>query len=121
MMRWIVPAAALAVLVFTAVLPGCAHARRKSEPLQGPMLNPTSSVERGKVLFDQHCHMCHPHGEPGLGPGINDKPVPRFLIHTQVRLGFGAMPAFKDSEINDKDLNDLLDYVMAVKRHKRSK
>src|SRR5688572_581576 len=46
----------------------------------------------------QHCHQCHPFGQGGLGPALNDKPAPRFLVKTQVRLGFGTMPGFSKNQ-----------------------
>ena len=39
-------------------------------------------------------------GEAGLGPEINDKPLPGFLIKFQVRHGMGTMPSFKKDRIS---------------------
>jgi mono/diheme cytochrome c family protein len=65
----------------------------------------------------QYCQKCHPGGEAGLGPGLNDKPFPKFLQHFQVRHGLGAMPAFSPAEISESQLEDLLAYVHALRRH----
>ncbi len=93
------------------LLGGCGSARR-SEPLTGPVVLPADAA-RGEVVFMRHCHACHPGGEAGLGPAINNKPLPGFLIATQVRLGLGAMPAFSTEDIPPADLDALLAYVKA--------
>jgi mono/diheme cytochrome c family protein len=64
-----------------------------------------------------HCQKCHPGGEAGLGPALNDKPLPVFLMRFQVRKGLGAMPAFPESRISGDELDDLLKYVVAFRRH----
>jgi mono/diheme cytochrome c family protein len=94
----------------------CSHPRR-GEPFVGPLAPADSSVERGKIVFAQHCHHCHPGGEGGLGPGINDKPLPKFLMKTQVRVGLGVMPEFNEEQISDEDLDALVKYIVANRRH----
>jgi mono/diheme cytochrome c family protein len=64
-----------------------------------------------------HCQPCHPGGEAGLGPAINDKPLPGFLIRLQVRSGVGAMPAFSAEEISVDELAALTAYLKALRRH----
>jgi mono/diheme cytochrome c family protein len=64
-----------------------------------------------------NCHQCHPGGEAGLGPAINDKPLPGFLIRLQVRNGLGAMPAFSAQEISPDDLDDLIAHLKALRQH----
>jgi mono/diheme cytochrome c family protein len=80
-------------------------------PLDDPQL------QRGKSVFMEHCHYCHPGGEGGLGLGLNDKPLPRFLMKTQVRLGLGVMPEFDERRISPEELDDLLSYIIALRRH----
>jgi mono/diheme cytochrome c family protein len=58
-----------------------------------------------------HCHACHPGGEAGLGPALNDKPLPGLLVRLQVRTGMGAMPAFSPRELSDGELRDLIAYL----------
>jgi mono/diheme cytochrome c family protein len=107
-----------ATLVITATgLAACASARQ-SEPVAGPFRPTDVALKRGEALFDRHCNKCHVGGEAALGPGINDKPFPKFLMHTQVRLGMGAMPSFKSDEISDDEVRLILDYLKALKRHK---
>ncbi|MBV1796856.1 cytochrome c [Siccirubricoccus sp. G192] len=57
------------------------------------------------------CHQCHPRGEAGLGPALNNKYVPAFLIRTQVRLGLGAMPAFPESALSAEELDAVVRYI----------
>ena len=104
--------AVLSFLCASALAAGCGSVRR-SEALDGPMRIRDADVERGRVVFAQHCHKCHPGGEPGLGPGLNDKPLPQFLMRFQVRHGLGAMPSFSDDEISDGDLDRLIRYLKA--------
>ena len=52
-----------------------------------------------------------------MGPALNDKPLPRFLIHLQVRNGLGTMPSFSPDEIDDGELHDLIAYLKALRRH----
>ncbi|HYC37306.1 MAG TPA: cytochrome c [Usitatibacter sp.] len=100
-----------------AALASCAGARR-SEPVAGPFRPMDAALERGEALFDRHCNKCHVNGEAALGPAINDKPFPKFLMHLQVRVGMGAMPSFKDDEISDEEVRLILDYLKALKRHR---
>jgi mono/diheme cytochrome c family protein len=105
-----------AVLVAASLLSlACGPARRR-EPLASPPALDASS-ERGRVVFMARCHQCHPGGEAGLGPAINNKPLPDFLKRLQVRRGLGTMPAFPKSEISDEELDDLLAYLRALRRN----
>jgi mono/diheme cytochrome c family protein len=107
----IVTARVLLVVLVVAVA-GCGSARR-SEPLVGAFVPASASVARGERVFMAKCHQCHPGGEAGLGPAINNKPLPGGLIRLQIREGFGAMPAFAANDIPDGDLDALLEYLKA--------
>src|SRR5690349_19856420 len=74
-------------------LVGCSSARR-GEPVSGRPVSSAPRVRAGQVVFYQYCNPCHPGGEGGVGPALNNKPLPEFAIRTQVRHGLGAMPAF---------------------------
>jgi mono/diheme cytochrome c family protein len=107
-----------ALLLFTA---GCGSARR-SEPLRGP-LTLNEQTKRGQVVFMQQCHKCHPGGEAGVGPSINNVPLTGGLIKLRVRyraflLGVGRMPSFKKHEISREELNDLVRYIKVLKKHR---
>src|SRR4051812_20264971 len=73
---------------------------RQSEPLAGA-LKLNAEQRHGQVLFHKFCYQCHPHGEAGLGPAINNKPAPLAAVRFQVRAGLGAMPAFSAALIPD--------------------
>lgn len=106
--------ASLAAVILTIALIGwsCGSARR-SEPLVGAWRPPSPESARGERIFMAHCHTCHPGGETGLGPSLNDKPLPGFLVRLQVRNGLGAMPAFSAHELPNADLDALLAYLRA--------
>jgi mono/diheme cytochrome c family protein len=106
--------ASLALLLF--VVAGCSSARR-GEPIAGLMELPSASLRNGQQVFMLHCHSCHPGGEAGLGPALNDKPLPGFMIRLQVRRGMGAMPAFPEEIISREELDDLVAYLRELRRH----
>ena len=102
-------------LAIAVLLASCATARR-GEPLRGP-LSLDAREEHGREVFFRYCHTCHPGGEGGLGPGLNNKPVPGFLIKFQVRHGLGAMPSFPEERLGDEDLDDLVHYLERLRGH----
>lgn len=104
-----------AVLLALVAGAGCGSARR-SAPLIGSLPAGEPGLARGQQVFMAHCHQCHPGGEAGLAPALNDKPLPGFLVRLQVRAGLGAMPAFSAREISDADLDDLVAYLRALRR-----
>jgi mono/diheme cytochrome c family protein len=106
------------VWLATLALAAACGSARQSEPLTGA-LSLTAEQQRGQVLFHKFCHQCHPHGEAGLGPAINDKPAPLPVIRLQVRAGLGAMPAFPGALLADRDLDQLLAFVDAQREQSR--
>jgi mono/diheme cytochrome c family protein len=106
----------LIIIVLWAVFTvGCSA--RRSEPLVGSLTISSPAIAQGRTVFMAHCHQCHPGGEAGLGPAINNKPLPKFAIRTQVRHGFGAMPAFDENEISETEFDALVSYLDALRRH----
>jgi mono/diheme cytochrome c family protein len=106
-----------AAVLFLVTLTYCGTARR-GEPLYKPVNIENEQVARGQVVFMTHCDKCHPGGESGLAPAINDKPVPGFVIRFQIRNGLGAMPAFKEETIPDDKLDDLMAYIKQQRKAK---
>jgi mono/diheme cytochrome c family protein len=92
------------------LLASCGPAYR-GEPLYGPMTLSEPQEQLGQRVFDRRCHSCHPGGAGGLGPSLNDKPLPAGLIKFQVRHGLGVMPAFSEEEITDEELQALVRYM----------
>ena len=106
---------ALAVVVVPLLLGACASARR-SEPIRGEMPAASVSFAEGRRAFMRHCHACHPGGEAGLGPALNNKPLPTSLIKFQVRHGLGVMPAFKAEDIAPDELDSITAYLSALRK-----
>jgi mono/diheme cytochrome c family protein len=103
-------------VVVLSLLGACGTARR-SEPVRGP-LAVTSDLEReGQRVFMRECNYCHPMGDGGLGPGLNNKPVPKAAVQLQIRKGMGAMPSFSESELSDGDIEALFAYMLVMRRH----
>lgn len=88
---------------------------RRGEPLTGPLDFSSAKVQHGRLVFQRHCYQCHPGGEGGLAPGLNNKPAPVWLMKTQVRTGLGAMPSFGKDRISAEELDDLMAYVLALR------
>ncbi|KAA3437201.1 cytochrome c [Rufibacter hautae] len=104
------------------LLYSCGTARR-SEPILGPLALQTQQLENGRVVFMQNCQRCHPLGEAGLGPSLNNIPLPGVALRFRVRskaffLGIGRMPSFKKHEISREQMDELVVYMKALRRHK---
>lgn len=109
-LRCLSAAIAGAAGVIALLISGCGAVAR-SEAFDGPMTLSSVELERGRTVFYRACHRCHPGGEAGLGPALNDKPFPKFLMRYQIRHGLGMMPSFSDREISDEDVDLLLAYL----------
>ena len=105
---------AAACLFAVVLLIGCGPERR-DEPLTEPLTSDDPRVALGHRVYSQHCHQCHPGGAAGLGPAINDKPLPVTLIKAQVRQGHGHMPAFSEQEITDEQLDAIPYYLKGLR------
>lgn len=101
-------ALALGVLAAT----GCASGRRGEPVSRMPAL--TAEEQLGQRVFMRECNSCHPGGDGGVGPAINNKPVPAAAIRLQVRKGFGAMPSFDDHEVSDRELAAVIEYLTKI-------
>ncbi|MFP5501580.1 MAG: c-type cytochrome [Candidatus Sericytochromatia bacterium] len=93
---------------------GCASARRGA-PFDRDVAIDSPQLALGQQAFMTHCHSCHPGGEAGLGPALNNKPLPAALIKFQVRHGLGAMPAFDEQHLSEEELNALAAYLIALR------
>lgn len=102
--------------ILSVVLAASCGTARRSEALNNAPVLQTEAERRGQLVFMQHCHTCHTGGAGALGPGINDKPLPSFLVRFQVRRGLGAMPAFSEEKISAAELDDMLVYLKALRR-----
>lgn len=92
------------------ILAACGSGRRMDPPMaMAAAADPR--LAHGQRVFMRACHQCHPRGETGLGPALNNKYVPAFLIRTQIRLGLGAMPSFPESALSEEDLDAVVRYI----------
>ncbi|MCP3139762.1 c-type cytochrome [Pyxidicoccus xibeiensis] len=107
--------AALVVLSLAA-LAACGPSRRG--PAFGTPREFTAKEQEGRVLFMRHCNQCHPGGSGGLGPSINNKPLPSFAMRTQIRQGVGSMPAFTDEMLADAEVDAILAYLNELQEEK---
>jgi len=112
---------ALVAIAVAATLSACGSARR-SEPFVGAtaLTPPNDRIALGERVFDRNCSQCHPGGEAGLGPALNDKPLPQFAMHIQVRNGVGAMPRFSSAEISDAELKAVTSYLAWLRGRRRT-
>jgi mono/diheme cytochrome c family protein len=98
-------------VLLVLILAGCGTAR-KTEPLKEPVVLTSDKLVEGEKSFYRYCSSCHPHGEAGLGPALNNKNlVPGFLIRFQVRNGLGAMPSFSEQVISSEQLSNIVEYI----------
>lgn len=98
-----------------AVAVSCGTARRGA-PLIGERHPTDAKLALGERVFDRDCSQCHPGGEAGLGPSLNDKPLPQFAVRIQVRNGVGAMPRFRSYEISDEELRAVTAYMVWLRK-----
>ena len=103
-----------ALLDAALLLTGCGPERR-GEPVTEPLDPNDPRVALGHHVFSQHCYQCHPGGAAGLGPAINDKPLPVTAIKAQVRQGHFLMPKFSKDEISDEELDGVVRYLKALR------
>lgn len=71
-------------------------------------------LQEGKALYNKYCAACH--GAQGEGTSL----APKIAGHSQgamkmqVRSPMGKMPAFPASQINDKDLENIVSFVYSL-------
>lgn len=102
------------IVLFVLIMTACSA--RKGVPYTEPLAADSEEVQQGKVLFNEYCNSCHPNGTAGLGPALNDKPLPGFAIRFQIRNGIGAMPAFSEEVISDEDSKKIAAYLKALRK-----
>ena len=95
------------------------------------MLLPSSNAHAQEppkmpYVFEMYCFMCHKEGVQ-IGPiGIFDmvsksgNPLHEQYIRNNTRFGYNAMPAFRLSEVNPKELNAIVAYLKDVAAYRKS-
>jgi mono/diheme cytochrome c family protein len=104
------------VALFVVLASASCRSARRGPPFTGTFDESHGATRRGRELYAAYCDRCHPGGEAGLGPALNDKPLPRFLMKFQVRHGLGAMPAFSHEALSSHELDELVDFVVEWRR-----
>jgi mono/diheme cytochrome c family protein len=104
--------ASVVISVVTVAACGIEH---RGEPRAPELVPESAAVARGERLFQRFCYQCHPGGAAGVGPALNDKPLPKLAIATQIRTGVGAMPAFDETWLTDNQVDDITAYVQALR------
>ena len=84
-----------------------------------PTPAPAGDVERGKVLWQKtehvECFECHGrNGEGALGPDLAGRRLTRAQFIRAVRKPWGIMPAYAESQISDRELDDLIAYFASL-------
>lgn len=103
------PATMYSLVVAALLVSGCPG---RVGPQVGREIEPINALtQRGQHVYMRHCHQCHPNGTTGMGPSLVWAPIPSAVIRTQVRVGFGAMPAYPKERISDVDLDALVAYI----------
>ena len=69
--------------------------------------------ESGQRIYSKVCVYCH---QQGPGPTITGKNFPADYIKTIARNGHNAMPAFKPSELSERDLDLLAEYLLSLEK-----
>ncbi|HEX8549710.1 MAG TPA: cytochrome c [Cytophagaceae bacterium] len=113
------------ILFILLLLFGSCATPRRSEPIKKAMALNTDKLVKGRHLFLTHCYKCHPNGEAGKGPSINNIPIPGIALRARIRskaffLGVGRMPSFKQNEISKDDMDLLVTYIKELKKNKAS-
>jgi mono/diheme cytochrome c family protein len=92
----------LAVLAAVGVMASIAWAGPQQVPEQG------FAWKDGAEVYKKVCALCH---ETNTGPILLGQNLDPAYIQMVVRLGNEAMPAFRASEIDDKTLRKLAEYI----------
>jgi len=68
----------------------------------------------GEQIFKRSCNTCHPGAQAGMGPAL-DKLKEHFptdkVLKAFLRQGAGVMPANPVEVINEKEMDNLIDYL----------
>lgn len=107
--------AIFAAIALAALVAACNS--RRGDPFVGSVPIEDPNVEGGRVVFMENCYRCHPGGEAGLGPSLNDKRYPKFWTKHRIRKHGISGPAFPKSQLGGQELDDLMAYLAALRRY----
>jgi mono/diheme cytochrome c family protein len=100
-----------AIAIAAAMAAAACGPGRRSAPIMGELAMQNEQQRHGQQVFMEQCNQCHPGGDAGLGPAINNKPIPEAIMRLQVRGGIGAMPAIPAHALSERELDDLVEYL----------
>ncbi len=88
-------------------------------PQQAAAQAPAGDPETGKVLWEEtehiECRDCHgADGEGGFGPDLAGRNLTRAQFIHAVRKPWGIMPAYAESQLSDRELNDIASYFATL-------
>lgn len=86
-----------------------------------PTVHLNDHVASGRKIFDSECEPCHGAAAEGAIIGFGWIAPPLYpadpvTVAEAVRYGPGEMPHYNEHQISDGQLNDLVSYVMTLKR-----
>ncbi len=110
----------LALVLGGATLVGCGSDPRVPNAIPSQELRQQPRLAEGQRAFMQNCNQCHPGGSGGVGPALNDKKLPPFLVRLKVRHHLGVMPAFPDDVLPDAQLDDIVVYLRYIRQNSGS-
>ncbi|MCC9168160.1 c-type cytochrome [Pontibacter harenae] len=108
---------AILILCCLLFVIACGTAKRGT-PHYASVATTKEAVAKGEVVYNIYCQKCHPGGATGVGPALNNKPLPGTAIRFQVRHGMGMMPAFKEDVISDEEMDNLIAYMKVLRKAK---
>ncbi len=66
--------------------------------------------QSGNQIYKNICGHCH---EAGVGPKLSGRDLPADYFKTMARNGRAGMPAFRPTELSDKDLDKISAYLVS--------
>ena len=102
----------------SAIAVGCSCSDpRVPNSISAEQLRSQPRLAEGQHAFMQSCNQCHPGGSGGLGPPLNDKRFPPFVLRMKVRHSIGTMPKFSEEALPDAQLDDITVYLRYLRQN----
>lgn len=96
----------------TITLAGTAAQAQPDAQAQQARLDDRAMFGSGQDAFEKTCARCHTGVESQVGPDLLSGDYDPDIIRFFVRNGFGPMPAFTESMIDNATLDALADYIV---------
>jgi mono/diheme cytochrome c family protein len=102
----------LVLAIAGATLGGCEPGEMPHDEV--PELSEAELAE-ARQIYVQYCQSCHPDGQRGAGPRLQNRPIPAPIIYDRVRNGRRAMPAFGRDQIDEREMELLVGYILNLR------